>query len=288
MTANPIVEIFFEEETFTASYLIYDEAGGHSAVLDVVLDYDPEHARTSTKSADEIIARINELKLTNLYVLDSHAHADHISAAAYMKTELGGTTAIGARITHTQDIFKGIYNLDEDFKTDGSQFDLLLHDGDSFAVGALTFTAMHTPGHTPACITYRVGNCAFVGDTLFQPDYGTARCDFPGGDAATLYTSVQKILALPAETRLFTGHDYAPDDRPFELETTVAKQRAHNIHISEGVSERAFVTMRENRDKTLSAPRLLLPSIQINIRAGNFPEAEDNGQRYLKIPFNFL
>lgn len=288
MTAYPIVEIFFEEETFTASYLIYDQVGGRSAVLDVVLNYDQGHARTSTTSADEIIARIHELKLTNLYILDSHAHADHVSAAAYMKAELGGTTAIGEMITHTQGIFKGIYNLDDSFKADGSQFDQLLSDGDSFTVGTLTFAVMHTPGHTPACVTYLVGDCAFVGDTLFQPDFGTARCDFPGGDAATLYHSVQKILALPAQTRLFTGHDYAPNGRDFEFETTVAKQRGGNIHISEGVTEETFVAMRESRDKTLSAPRLLLPSIQINIRAGNFPEAEANGQQYLKLPFNFL
>lgn len=288
MTKHLTVELFFEPVTGTASYLIYDAEQKVSATIDVVLNYEPASARTSTESADAIIARIKALSLTNLYIMETHAHADHLSAGHYMRNTIGGKTVIGENITKVQSVFQSVYNLKDDFTPDGSQFDVLLKEGESLTIGRYTLKAMPTPGHTPACMTYLIDNCAFMGDTLFQPDYGTARCDFPGGDATTLYQSIQKILALPDDTRLFTGHDYPPKGRDYAVESTPLEQRKNNIHVGKGVDEKSFVTMRETRDKTLDTPRLLLPSLQVNIRGGQLPNAEDNGQVYFKLPVNFI
>lgn len=288
MTNSPIVEAFFEGETNTVTYLVYDRAGGNAVIIDPVLNFFVDAGRTSTESADLIISRSNELELTIDYIFETHAHADHISSAPYLKSALGGIVAIGAHITETQAIFKTLYNLGNDFKADGSQFDQLLSDGDCLNVGDLSISVMHTPGHTPACVSYHVGDAIFVGDTLFMPDYGTARCDFPGGSAATLYQSIQKILSLSDETRVFTGHDYGPNGRDFAWQSTVGEQKATNIHIGGGVTQEDFVQLREARDSGLNPPKLLLPSIQINIRAGATPEPESNGGIFLKIPLNIL
>lgn len=288
MTSSPIVEAFFEGETNTVTYLVYDRAGGHGVIIDPVLNFFVDAGRTSTESADLIISRSNELDLTIDYIFETHAHADHISSAPYLKSALGGIVAIGALITETQAIFKTLYNLGDDFKADGSQFDQLLSDGDCLKVGDLSISVMHTPGHTPACVSYHVGDAIFVGDTLFMPDFGTARCDFPGGSAATLYQSIQKILSLSDETRVLTGHDYGPDGRDFAWQSTVGEQKATNIHVGSGVTQEDFVQLREARDSGLTPPKLLLPSIQINIRAGATPEPESNGGIFLKIPLNIL
>lgn len=288
MINSPIVETFFEGETNTVTYLAYDRPGGHGVIIDPVLNFFVDAGRTSTESADLIISRSNELDLTIDYIFETHAHADHISSAPYLKSALGGIVAIGALITETQAIFKTLYNLGNDFKADGSQFDQLLSDGDCLNVGDLSISVMHTPGHTPACVSYHVGDAIFVGDTLFMPDFGTARCDFPGGSAATLYQSIQKILSLSDETRVFTGHDYGPNGRDFAWQSTVGEQKATNIHIGGGVTQEDFVQLREARDSGLTPPKLLLPSIQINIRAGATPEPESNGGIFLKIPLNIL
>ncbi|MGH8381497.1 MBL fold metallo-hydrolase [Pseudomonas sp.] len=289
---NLYVEALFDSVTSTISYLLMDRGSGDCALVDSVLDYDPKSGRTNSASADKLIARVNELGGKVQWILETHVHADHLSAAAYLKQMLGGQIAIGSKITQVQKVFGALFNADSGFARDGSQFDVLFNDEQPFTIGNLQARALHTPGHTPACMTYVVEvegqSIAFVGDTLFMPDYGTARCDFPGASARTLYRSIQRILALPADTRLFMCHDYLPGGRELRYMTTVAEQRASNIHIREGISEDSFVAMREARDATLEMPVLILPSVQINMRSGQLPEPEDNGVRYLKIPLNVL
>jgi glyoxylase-like metal-dependent hydrolase (beta-lactamase superfamily II) len=285
---NPLVHAIFDPDTWTVSYVVYQAPGSACAIIDSVLDYDPKSGRTRHHSADKVIAFVREQQLTVEWILETHAHADHVSAAAYLKAQLGGKTAIGDHITTVQQVFAGIFNLEAGFKQDGSQFDGLLADGEQFSVGALTGQVLFVPGHTPACVAYQFGDAVFVGDTLFMPDVGTARCDFPGGDAKTLYASVRKLLSLPDDTRLFMCHDYPPTDRPIAYQTTVAEQRAHNIHVHDGISEADFVAMRSTRDASLELPVLILPAVQINIRAGELPRAESNGVAYVKIPLNAL
>jgi glyoxylase-like metal-dependent hydrolase (beta-lactamase superfamily II) len=286
---NTQVEAFFDPATFTYSYVVSDRQSRRCAIVDPVLDYEPAAGRTSYASADRLIAYVREQGLTLDWLLETHVHADHLSAAVYLKQVLGGRLAIGAQITQIQASFAGLFNSGADFFTDGRQFDQLFADGDSFSVGALAARVLHTPGHTPACVTYLIGDAAFIGDTLFMPDYGTARCDFPGGDARTLYRSIQKLFALPANTRLFICHDYQAPGRTQNLyQSTLAEQRAHNVHVHEGISEEAFVAMRNARDASLGMPALILPAVQVNMRGGELPPAEDNGTRYLKIPLNRL
>lgn len=284
---NPVVQHFFDEPTNTFSYVIRDPDSQACAIIDSVLDFDYAAGRTDVRSAEAIISYIRSNGLTVEWILETHVHADHLSAAPYLQDNLGGQTGIGARICNVQEIFGDAFNAGAGFARDGSQFDRLFEDGDSFRIGLLEGRVMHTPGHTPACLTYLIGDAAFVGDTLFMPDYGTARCDFPGGDARTLFRSIQKVLALPSDTRLFLCHDYkGPEREQYQHMTTVAEQKASNVHIHQGVSEDAFVRMRKERDATLGMPRLILPSVQVNMRAGHFPPAEDNGQVYLKVPLN--
>jgi len=284
---TPIVKSFFDERTNTVTYVVSEPGGRHCAIIDPVLDYDPHAGRTWTESADSVIAYIRDEDLECEWILETHAHADHLSAAPYLREILGGKIAIGEHIPDIQKVFGDIFNAGETFKTDGSQFDELFKDGETFYIGAMLVEVIFTPGHTPACNSYLTGNAVFVGDTLFMPDYGTARCDFPGGDAARLYRSIQKLFALPDETRVFLCHDYKPKGRDhFMWETTICEQKRSNIHVGGGVSEAEFVAMRNARDKTLALPKLILPSIQINMRAGNLPPAEDDGQHYLKIPIN--
>ena len=289
MSTEPQITSFFDEVTSTASYVIADPASGKAAVLDSVLDFDPASGRSHTKSADRIVEFVQRSGLSVQWILETHAHADHLSAAQYLKARLGGRIGIGARITKVQKTFAGIFNLGAGFACDGTQFDHLFEDGERFAIGTLPVRVMATPGHTPGCISYLVGEHVFVGDTLFMPDFGTARADFPGGDAAALYHSIKQILALPGQTTVHLCHDYkAPGRDYYAWTTTVAEERATNVHIHEGISEAQFVAMREAKDKTLGLPRLLIPSIQVNIRAGAFPEPEDNGTSYLKVPLNVL
>lgn len=285
---QPTVQAFFDPATWTVSYVVYEKPGSACAIVDSVLDYDPKSGRTRTASADKLVAFVREHELHVAWILETHAHADHLSAAHYLRDQLGGKIAIGSQITRVQDVFKGIFHLEPDFATDGHQFDHLFHDGEQFAIGALTAEAMAVPGHTSACMAYRIDDAVFVGDTLFMPDVGTARCDFPGGDAPTLYRSMRKLLGLPPETLLYMCHDYPPGDRPPMWETTVAAQRAGNIHVHDGVSEKDFVQMRTARDATLEMPVLILPAVQVNIRAGEAPPPEANGVSYLKIPLNLL
>ncbi len=285
---TPTVQSFFDPATWTVSYVVYEKEGAACAIIDSVLDYNPKSGRTLTTSADKLVAFVQAKNLRVAWILETHVHADHLSAAHYLRRKLGGKIAIGAAITDVQNVFKRIFNLEPEFQPDGHQFDHLLQDGESFAIGALQAQALSVPGHTPACMAYRIGDAVFVGDTLFMPDVGTARCDFPGGDAATLYRSMRKLLELPTETRLFMCHDYPPEGRPAAWETTVAEQRARNIHVHDGVSEDDFVKMRAARDATLNMPVLILPSVQVNIRAGAMPPVEDNGVSYLKIPLNAL
>ncbi len=282
------VQSFFDPATWTVSYVVYEKEGTACAIIDSVLDYDAKSGRTRTTSADKLVEFVQQKKLRVDWILETHAHADHLSAAHYLRRKLGGKIAIGAAITDVQNVFKGIFNLEPGFRPDGHQFDHLLQDGETFAIGALAAQALSVPGHTPACIAFRVDDAVFVGDTLFMPDVGTARCDFPGGDAHSLYRSVRRLLSLPAPTRLFMCHDYPPEGRAPLWETTVAEQRAGNIHVHDGVSEEDFVRMRTARDATLEMPVLILPSVQVNIRAGEMPPAEDNGVSYLKIPLNSL
>ena len=282
----PQVKGFFDPVTGTVSYVVFASAGSACAIIDSVLDYDPKSGRTSTASADRVIDFVREQGLQVAWILETHAHADHLSAAPYLKAQLGGQTAMGARITAVQKVFKGIFNLEPEFAVDGRQFDRLLADGETLSVGNLQLRALSVPGHTPACMAYQVGDAVFVGDTLFMPDVGSARCDFPGGDARALYASVQKILRLSPPTRLFLCHDYPPEGRAVQFETTVAAQRAANIHLKDGIGEADFVRMRSARDATLAMPVLMLPAVQINIRAGEMPPAEANGVAYLKIPLN--
>ncbi|MDP3825859.1 MAG: MBL fold metallo-hydrolase [Polaromonas sp.] len=285
---TPIVTSFFDPDTWTVSHVVHEKEGGACAIVDAVLDYDARSGRTRTTSADKLAAFVQENKLQVAWILETHAHADHLSAAHYLRGKLGGKIAIGAAITQVQTTFKRIFNLEPGFQTDGRQFDRLLQDGETLSIGALQVRALSVPGHTPACMAYLVGDAVFVGDTLFMPDVGTARCDFPGGDAAVLYRSVHRLLGLPPETRLFMCHDYPPEGRSPVWETTVAEQRAKNIHVHDGVSEDEFVKMRTARDATLDMPTLILPSVQVNIRAGEMPPAEGNGVSYLKIPLNAL
>ncbi|GFM54717.1 Metallo-beta-lactamase [Pseudomonas cichorii] len=286
------VEGLFDSHTWTISYLVMDLVSKQCALIDSVLDYDPKSGRTATESADRLIERVKVLEASVQWILETHVHADHVSAAPYLKRQLGGQIAIGSHITAVQQVFGKLFNAPEDFARDGTQFDVLLDDEGAFSIGSLQARALHTPGHTPACMTYlvQIGDetVAFVGDTLFMPDYGTARCDFPGADARTLYRSIHRILSLPPQTRLFMCHDYLPNGRELQYMTTVAEQRANNIHVHEGIDEDAFVKMRETRDATLEMPVLMLPSVQINMRCGHFPEPEDNGVSYLKIPLNIL
>ena len=288
------VESLFDPATFTFSHIVWDQATAQCALIDSVLDYDPKAGRTSTASADRLIERVNELGLNLQWLLETHVHADHLSAAPYLQERLGGQLAIGSHITTVQNTFGKLFNAGSEFARDGSQFDRLFNDGDHFSIGGLQAVAMHTPGHTPACMSYVVRDhsldpirtVAFVGDTLFMPDYGTARCDFPGGSAATLYQSIQRVLALPDDTELYLCHDYPPGDREPHGVTTVAEQKANNVHLLDGVSEADFVAMRQKRDATLAMPVLILPSVQVNMRAGHMPPPEDNGTTYLKIPIN--
>ncbi len=286
---KPHVQAFFDEATFTVTYLVRDPTGKACAIIDSVLDYDPASGRTGTASPDALIAAVREQGLEVQWILETHVHADHLSAAPYLQKHLGGKIAIGSLVTTVQGVFSKLFNTDAEFHPDGRQFDVLFEDGATFRIGALEARAMHTPGHTPACMTYVIADAAFVGDTLFMPDYGTARCDFPGGDARSLYRSIKRVLSLPGDTRLFLCHDYkAPDRNEYRWETTIAEQRADNIHIHDGISEEEFVTMRTARDRTLAMPRLILPSVQINMRAGNMPPPESNNVSYIKIPLNAL
>jgi glyoxylase-like metal-dependent hydrolase (beta-lactamase superfamily II) len=283
---SPDVKAFFDENTYTVTYVV--SADGEAAIIDPVLDYSAASGRTGTQSADAVIDYVKSEGLNVNWILETHVHADHLSAAQYLKQQLGGRIGIGADVAAVQDTFKGIFNI-PDLAIDGSQFDELFSDGDTFRFGELEGQVLHTPGHTPACVTYVIGDAAFVGDTLFMPDFGTARTDFPGGSAKTLYWSIQRILSLPDETRLFMCHDYkAPGRDEYRWETTVAEQRLNNVHIHTGVSEDQFVTFREGRDAELGMPALILPSLQANIRAGDLPEPEDNGIRYFKVPIDAL
>ncbi len=287
-TASPLVQSFFHAPTWTFTHVVYDRAGGHAAVIDPVLDFDPKSGRTGTASAQQVVDFIRHQQLTVQWVLETHAHADHLSSAPFVHAQVGGTVGIGHGIGQVQRTFKALFNLEAGFAIDGSQFGHQFRDGEVVPLGNLQIEVMHVPGHTPADVAYRVGDAVFVGDTLFPPDVGTARCDFPGGSAQQLYRSVKRLLTLPPETRLFMCHDYPTTDRPVRAVTTVAEQRAHNIHVHEGVSEADFVALREARDATLQMPQLILPSIQVNIRAGHLPPAEANGVRYLKVPIDAL
>jgi glyoxylase-like metal-dependent hydrolase (beta-lactamase superfamily II) len=279
----------FDPATFTVSYVVAEPTGKHCALIDTVLDYDPKSGRTSTRSADALLAYVASEGLTVDWILETHAHADHLSAAQYLKSKVGGKVAIGEHITRVQAGFKRLFNEDDRFATDGSQFDHLFKDGEEFAIGAMRGRVIHTPGHTPACVSFVIGDACFVGDTLFMPDYGTARCDFPGGDAAELYRSIKKLLSLPDATRLFMCHDYLTPTREHHLwETTVHEQRKHNVHVHDGIDEHEFVKLRSARDATLAVPVLILPSVQINMRAGHKPPPEANGIAYLKIPLDTL
>lgn len=288
-TVSPDVTAFFDDATNTVSYVVKDPEGSACAILDSVLDFDHASGRTDTGSADQIIAHIKAQGLQTQWILESHVHADHLSAAPYLQEKLGGKIGIGAGITTVQDTFGKVFNEGTEFQRDGSQFDALFADGNSFHIGQMRADVMHTPGHTPACLTYVIGDAAFVGDTLFMPDFGTARCDFPGGSAHDLYKSIQRILALPDATRIFVGHDYkAPGRSDFAWETTVGAQKAANVHIGAGADEDDFVTLRETRDASLPMPKLIVPSLQINMRAGHMPKADENGTVMLKLPINKL
>ncbi|PCD01143.1 MBL fold metallo-hydrolase [Halopseudomonas pelagia] len=286
---QPKVNEFFDSATSTYSYVVSDPSTARCAIIDSVLDYDPASGRTSHTSADRLIQFVRDNHLQVDWLLETHVHADHLSAAPYLKRELGGQLAIGENITVVQNTFGKLFNAGTEFATDGRQFDRLFKDGDTFQVGNIQASALHTPGHTPACMTYLIGDAGFVGDTLFMPDYGTARCDFPGGDAHTLFQSIRKLFTLPDDTRLFMCHDYkAPGRDEYRFQTSVAEERAHNVHVHEGINESDFVAMRSSRDATLGMPTLILPSVQVNMRAGQLPPAEGNGTRYLKIPLDML
>ena len=281
------VKAFFDPQTWTYTYVVYESKGSACIVIDSVLNYDPKSGRTKTESADEVIAFIKENRLQLDWILETHAHADHLTAAPYIQEKLGGKIAIGDHITTVQSVFKGVFNLD-DIAVDGSQFDVLIKEGEPIAFGNLSFKALYVPGHTPACMAYEIGDSIFVGDTLFMPDVGTARCDFPGGSAGNLYRSIQSILKYPPSTKLYMCHAYPPNGRPPEYQSTVADQKKSNIHVHDGVTEEQFVAMRNKRDAGLEMPVLILPSIQVNIRAGHMPKPEGNGTAYLKIPLNAL
>ncbi|MDP1976042.1 MBL fold metallo-hydrolase [Undibacterium sp.] len=285
---KPTVQSYFDTQTCTATHIVFDAPGGHAAVIDPVLNYEPKSGRTTTRSADQVLEFLAANSLTLQWLLETHAHADHLSAARYLQEKAGGQIAIGEKITEVQKVFKSLFNLDAEFPVDGRQFDVLFVADATFFIGELPALALYVPGHTPADMAYVIGDCIFVGDTLFMPDVGSARCDFPGGDASQLYGSIQKLLSFPPETRLFLCHDYPPAGREACTHTTVARQKAENIHVRDGVSEADFVALRQKRDSGLEMPYLLIPAIQVNIRAGALPEQEDNGIRYLKIPLNAL
>ncbi len=286
---TPEVKAFFDDTTNTVSYVVKDPNSQKCAIIDSVLDFDYSSGRTDTKFADKIIDYVKSEGLQPEWLLESHVHADHLSAAPYIQEQVGGKIGIGEKISVVQNVFGKIFNEGTRFQRDGSQFDKLFQEGDSFKIGDLSVNVMHTPGHTPACLTYVVEDSAFVGDTMFMPDFGTARCDFPGGSAETLYSSIQKILSLPDETRIFVGHDYkAPGRDEFAWETTVGEQKAKNVHVAADKDKEDFIAMRTKRDGELSLPKLIVPSIQVNMRAGQMPEAEENGQVYLKVPVNVL
>ena len=286
---SPAVHAFFDEATNTITYLVRDPEGRACAVIDSVLDFDYASGRTDTRSADAVITFIRDNDLALDWVLETHVHADHLSAAPYIQERLGGQIGIGDRITVVQETFGKIFNEGTRFQRDGSQFDRLFRDGDSLMIGQMRVNVLHTPGHTPACLTYVIGDAAFVGDTLFMPDFGTARCDFPGGSAETMWESIQKILSLPEETRIFVGHDYKAEGRDhYAWETTVGDQKRLNRHIGAGKSRADFIALRQARDATLAMPRLIIPSLQVNMRAGQMPEPEENGKSYLKVPNNEL
>lgn len=286
---TPKVKAFFDQQTFTVSYAVQEPEGTACAIIDSVLDFDHASGRTGTEAADQVIAYVREQGLKVQWILESHVHADHLSAAPYLQQELGGRIGIGENIVEVQDTFGKVFNEGTEFQRDGSQFDALFSEGDSFHIGQMRGDVLHTPGHTPACLTYVIGDAAFVGDTLFMPDFGTARCDFPGGSSATLYDSIQKILTLPDETRIFVGHDYkAPGRDEYAWETTVGEQKALNVHIGQGRSIEEFVEMRDARDATLAMPRLILPSLQVNMRAGQMPPADEHGDVMMKLPINKL
>lgn len=288
MTAIPTVAAFFDPATHTVSYVVSDPNTGQAAIIDPVLDFTAHNARTATRSADLLLAHLADNKLDLAWILETHAHADHLSAAHYLRERTGAPVVIGAQIIAVQSIFAKLFEAD-DVVPDGNQFDRLVAEGDRLPLGELEFRVLHTPGHTPACVSYLIGDAAFVGDTLFMPDYGTARCDFPGGSAATLYGSIRKLLALPPETQIFVGHDYLPAGRSdFAWHCTVAEQHRANVHVHDGVSEADFVAMRQARDATLEAPQLILPALQVNIRAGQLPPPSNGGQRYLKLPLNAI
>lgn len=284
---RPDVKAFFDSATFTVTYVVSDPTTCEAAIIDSVLDFDPSSGRTSTASADQVVQFVTSQNLKVKWLLETHAHADHLSAAPYLQEKLGGQIAIGEHIKTVQGVFGKLFNAGTEFEMDGSQFDKLFTDGDTFTIGDLPVVVMHVPGHTPACIAYVIGDAVFVGDTMFMPDYGTARADFPGGDARQLFRSLRRVLSLPPETRLFMCHDYLPKGRTeYVWETTVAKEREGNIHAHDGITEDEFVAMREARDATLDMPRLILPSVQVNMRAGHMPPADDNGVTYLKLPVN--
>lgn len=286
---KPLVSAFFDEATNTISYVVVDPEGASAAIIDSVLDFDYASGQTDTRAADEIINFISDAKLKVAWILETHVHADHLSAAPYLQEKLGGKIGIGRNITVVQDTFGKVFNEGTEFQRDGSQFDALFEDGDSFHIGQTRGDVMHTPGHTPACMTYVIGDAAFVGDTLFMPDFGTARCDFPGGSADTMFDSVQRILALPDETRIFVGHDYkAPGRDEFAWESTVGEQKAKNVHVGGSTPREEFVEMREARDATLAMPKLIIPSLQVNMRAGNMPDPDEEGDVFLKVPVNKL
>ena len=285
----PMVKTFFDGPTFTATHVVWDPATKRAAIVDSVLDFDQASGRTHTGSAEAVVAFVKSEGLSVDWILETHAHADHLSAAPFLKGQLGGQVVIGADITTVQRTFAGVFNEPASFAQDGSQFDKLMADGETFSIGTIPAVALHVPGHTPACLAFVIGDAVFVGDTLFMPDYGTARCDFPGGDARTLYRSIRRLMELPGETRVFLCHDYQAEGRnTYVWETTIAAEREGNIQVHEGVSEDEFVAMREARDATLAMPKLILPSVQVNIRAGHFPEPEANGVSYLKLPLNLL
>lgn len=285
---RPAVRTFFHEPTFTATHVVWDPDTLIAAVIDSTLDYDHKSGRTSTDAADTLIAFVRKQGLTVEWILETHAHADHLTAAPHLQTQLGGRIAIGEHIAAVQDGFGKVFNAGADFATDGSQFDHLFRDGDAFALGSIEGRIIHTPGHTPACVTYLLGDAAFVGDTLFMPDGGSARADFPGGDAGVLYDSIQKVLSLPDETRLFMCHDYGPNGRDIQWETTVGEEKAHNIHVGGGKTKEEFVKFRTERDAQLTMPRLIIPSLQVNMRGGELPPADESGKRFLKVPVNVL
>jgi len=282
------IKSFFDKDTWTFSYVVFEPTTKSSIVIDPVLNYDPKSGRTSTQSADEVVAFIKEQGLKNEWILETHAHADHLSAAAYLKSVIGGKVAIGEHVTKVQAVFKGVFNLGDEFKADGSHFDYLLRDQESIKFGGLSCKSLFVPGHTPACMAYQIEDSVFVGDTLFMPDVGTARCDFPGGDSKSLYQSIKKILSYSQDTKLYMCHDYPPNARAVQCLSTVGEQRKSNIHVNDGVSEDDFIQMRTHRDKTLEMPVLILPAIQVNIRAGAMPAQESNGAVYLKIPINVV